>query len=186
MVLATVTARERGATDRLLEDVVARLGGDGVRVLGALRPNARQGGDADGYTHCESNLRLLPHGPVVRITQDLGAGSAACRMDAGALEEVVGIATARLDAEGADLVVLNKFGIREAEGHGFRTLIAEALARRVPVLIGLSDTHRAAFEHFADGMATALPPERDAVLAWCRKGLGTLETRLLAQQGNRP
>ncbi|MFX0541873.1 DUF2478 domain-containing protein [Roseovarius sp. S4756] len=156
---------ERGATDRLLDAVVSRLIDDGIRVAGALRALAQGGGNG----HCDSDLRLLPDGPVVRITQDLGAGSTACRMDAGALEAAVGLATAQLSAEGADLVVLNKFGLSEAEGRGFRALIAEALGRGVPVLIGVSDTHRAAFERFADGMATTLPPDEESVLAWCRE-----------------
>lgn len=164
MMLASVTAKGFGATDLLLEQVVAQLGCDGFSVLGALRVLGQTGENP----HCNSDLLLLPKGPVVRITQDLGAGSEACRMDAGALEEAVGLATARLKSEGADLVVLNKFGLRESEGHGFRTLIAAAVERRIPVLVGLSETHRPAFESFAGEMATALPPNVEAILAWCR------------------
>ncbi len=164
MALASVTSRERGETDRLLDAVATRLIDDGIRVAGALRPIAKGGGN----DQCDSDLRLLPDGPVVRITQNLGAGSTACRMDAGALEEAVGLATARLAAEGADLFVLNKFGLSEAEGRGFRGLIAEALGRGVPVLIGVSETHRAAFERFSDGMAEVLPPDEAAILVWCR------------------
>jgi hypothetical protein len=108
----------------------------------------------------------------MRITQHLGTESAACRMDAGAFEEAVGLVTSRLQAGDADLVVLNKFGLREAEGHGFRTVIAEALGRGVPVLTGVSDTHKAAFERFAEGTATHLEPREDAILAWCRSVVG--------------
>lgn len=168
MALASVTAIERGATDDLLNDIVARLSAEGVRVVGALR--ASQAGDVQ--QHCESALQLLPDGPVIRITQDLGSGSAACRMDAGALEDAAGLVATRLAADGADLVVLNKFGLSEAEGRGFRALIAEAMGRGIPVLTGLSDVHRAAFERFAGGMATTLSPEKDAVLDWCREAVG--------------
>lgn len=166
MGLAHVTAPGRGATDRLLADVAGRLAADGLRVLGALRP-------ADGPTgFCDSDLWLLPDGPRLRITQSLGAGSTACRMDAGALEAAVGHVAARLAADGADIVILNKFGLREADGHGFRALIAAALAQGVPVLIGVSDAHRAAFARFAGGMATALPPDADALLGWVRAVTG--------------
>ncbi|MDK3073630.1 DUF2478 domain-containing protein [Sedimentitalea sp. JM2-8] len=164
MRLATVSAEERGETDRLLEAVVAQLRKDGFKVLGALKATGQDGANI----HCNSDLWLLPDGPVVRIMQDLGTGSSACRMDAAALEDGVGLSAARLAAEGADLIVLNKFGLSEAEGRGFRTLIAEALGRGVPVLTGLTDTHRCAFERFADGMETALPPEEAAILNWCR------------------
>lgn len=168
MDLAGVTGQARGATDRLLAAVADQLSRDGVRLVGTLRPVAK----ADDAGHCDSDLWLLPEGPLVRITQDLGTGSAACRMDAGAFEEAVGLATSRLQAGGADLVLLNKFGLSEAEGRGFRTLIAEALGRDVPVLTGVSDTHRAAFERFAEGTATHLEPREDAILAWCRSVVG--------------
>lgn len=166
-MLASVMVPGRGATDALLGAVVDRLQADGVRIVGALRA----AGEPGGAGHCDSDLRLLPEGPVVRITQDLGAGSSACRMDAGALEDAVGQALTRLRNEGADLVVLNKFGLSEAEGRGFRALIAEALGRDIPVLTGLSDTHRPAFERYADGMAQALDPSERAVAGWCRAAI---------------
>ncbi|WP_099827500.1 DUF2478 domain-containing protein [Oceaniglobus indicus] len=168
MGIATVTSAERGATDRLFDAIVTRLSAEGVRIAGAVRPVIPD--VAPG--HCESDLLLLPDGPIVRITQDLGPGSTACRMDAGALEQAVGLATARLAEQGADLVVLNKFGLSEAEGRGFRGLIADALGQGVPVLIGLSDTHRAAFERFSEGLSRALPPDEMAIVDWFRATAG--------------
>lgn len=168
MAQASVTAGERGATDRLPGAVAGRLARDGIRLAGALRPVSR--GTARGI--CHSDLWLLPEGPLVRTTQELGAGSAACRMDVGAFEEAVGLAASRLQAGGTDLVLLNKFGLSEAEGRGFRSLIADALGRGLPVLTGVSDIHRPAFERFAEGLATRLPPEEDAILDWCRSVVG--------------
>lgn len=164
MRLAGVTGQRRGDTDRLLAAVAGRLARDDVRLVGALRAASPDAGSGS----CDCDLWLLPDGPRWRITQDLGPGATACRMDAGAFEEAVGLAMSRLQAGGADLVILNKFGLSEAEGRGFRALIADALGRDVPVLTGLSDTHRAAFERFAAGMATHLAPETDAILDWCR------------------
>lgn len=166
MQLAGVMAGERGATDRLLAGVAERLGLCGVRLVGALRPVARR----DGVS-CRSDLWLLPEGPLARITQELGAGSAACRMDAGAFEEAVGIVLARLQGGEADLVILNKFGLSEAEGRGFGAVIAEAMSLGVPVLTGLSAAHRAAFDRFAGGMETILAPSEAAVLDWCREAM---------------
>ena len=163
MLLASVSAQGRGETDRLLAAIVDRLRGKGVQMAGALRVL----GLGSGSGHCDSALLLLPDGPIIDITQNLGTGSAACRMDAGALELAVSNATERLETQHVDLVVLNKFGISEAEGRGFRTLIANALERDLPVLIGVSNVHRAAFDRFAGGVATALPVDEDAVLAWC-------------------
>lgn len=165
MYLAGVDASAAGGTDQLLTAVSARLQRDGFRLMGALRVhNPDQGAGS-----CETTMGLLPQGPDIRITQDLGTGSTACRMDAGAIEEVVGIATSRLREGVCDILMLNKFGLSEAEGRGFRSLIAEALGRDIPVLIGISETHRNAFEQFAEGMATILPPSEGEVVDWCRR-----------------
>lgn len=167
MFLAGVDASGTGETDRVLSSVVARLMADGTQVLGALRVrSSRQGHDA-----CDSTLKILPKGPDIQITQDLGACSSSCRMDAGAIEDAVGLATTRLLVGGAELVVINKFGLREAEGRGFRSLIAAALSRNVPVLVGVTETHRPAFLKFAGGMATILKPSEKQVLAWCRNSV---------------
>lgn len=168
MQLAGVTGQGRGETDRLLAAVAERLTQDGIRLVGALRLTSSTG----GFGSCDCDLWLLPNGPRWRITQDLGPGSTACRMDAGAFEQGVGLATSRLHSGRADLVMLNKFGLSEAEGRGFRALIADALGRGVPVLTGISETHRAAFEAFAEGMADHLAPEEEAILDWCRAVAG--------------
>ena len=60
-------------------------------------------------------------------------------------------------------------------------LISEALARGVPVLTGLSETHRAAFDRYADGMATILAPTEDAVMDWCNAAVATV-----AEEGASP
>ena len=151
MRLAGVTVGGRGGTDRLMDAVADRLTQDGVRLVGALRAASPDAGSGS----CDCDLWLLPNGPRWRITQDLGPGATACRMDAGAFEEAVGLAMSRLRAGRADLVILNKFGLSEAEGRG------------VPVLTGLSETHRAAFDRYADGMATILTPTEAAVMDWC-------------------
>jgi hypothetical protein len=61
MILASISPKDRGATDRILTNVVDRLDQEGVKVLGALRDF----GQSDEKQHCNSALRLLPDGPVV-------------------------------------------------------------------------------------------------------------------------
>ncbi|MCD9149060.1 DUF2478 domain-containing protein [Pseudophaeobacter flagellatus] len=173
MRLAGITGQTRGAAEVLLTAVAERLTNDGVRLVGALCPAIPDGGSG----HCNSDLWLLPRGPLMRITQDLGQGSTACRMDASAFEEAVGQITSRLQAGAVDLVLLNKFGLQEAEGRGLRPLIAEALDKGVPVLTGVPETHRASFAQFAGGMDTHLPPEEDAILAWCRRAIAPNATQ---------
>lgn len=176
MLLAGVDATGAGGTDQLLQAVSEHLAGKGIQLLGALRIR-----DPDPIgEYCETTLRLLPSGPDIRITQDLGAGSTACRMDAAAIEQVVGMATTRLSEQRCDIVLVNKFGVSEAEGRGFRSLIADALGRGIPVLTGISATHRPAFDRFSEGMARILPPTQSAVLDWCEQA--TEKTTRLGKQ----
>src|SRR3546814_12857392 len=74
---------------------------------------------------CDMDLRLLPDGPVVRISVDRGAEARGCRLDAGAVEQSVLWVAGTL--ESAELLVVNKFGKQEAEGKGLSGTIAEAL-----------------------------------------------------------
>lgn len=168
MDIACIPLTGQVPTDHLLNKVADRLADDGCRLVGALRVPAA---DTE-MGHCDNTLRLLPDGMSIRISQDLGAGSSACRLDAGALAEAAGVAETCLTEQGADLVMLNKFGLSEAEGRGFRALIAKAIESGVPVLIGLSDTHRAAFEDFTGAPANLLPADEEQVLSWCRDVAG--------------
>ncbi|HRK42016.1 MAG TPA: DUF2478 domain-containing protein [Gemmobacter sp.] len=158
MRLATMTLPGRGETDRLLASVAARLQGQGVALAGAVQFNVDCGDE------CEMEVQVLPDGPVIGISQSLGPGSQGCRLDAGALETAVAEVAARM--AGARLLIVNKFGKHEAEGRGFRALIAEALAAGVPVLLGVNAMNMQAFQEFAGDLAEpVLPDTLDAWLA---------------------
>jgi len=161
MTLACTMAPGRGDTDLILAGLAADLMARGLRLCGTVQINS---GRADAGP-CDMDVRVLPEGPVLRISQDLGPAARGCRLDPEALEAAVALVSARLDA-GADLLIVNKFGKHEAEGRGFRDVIAEAMARDVPVLVGLNGLNRAAFEDFAGGLATHLPPEPAALAQW--------------------
>ena len=74
---------------------------------------------------------------------------------------------------GADVLIVNKFGKHEAEGRGFRDVIAEALARDMPVLVGTNGLNRPAFDAFAGGLAVELAPAAAEIDAWIGRALAT-------------
>lgn len=150
MRLATLTLPGRGETDRLLAGLAARLLAQGVPLAGAVQFNVECGED------CEMEVQVLPDGPILGISQKLGPGSEGCRLDAGALEQAVAEVAARM--AGARLLIVNKFGKHEAEGRGFRSLIAEALASGLPVLLGVNQMNMHSFQAFAGDMAEPLTP----------------------------
>lgn len=155
----------RGAVDAVLAEVTERLEGQGLRLAGAVQSNRERPDRA----LCDMDLRVLPDGPEFRISQDLGNAAKGCRLDPSALEQAVAAASARL--AGAQLLIINKFGKHEAEGRGFRDLIAEALARDIPVLIGVNGLNLPAFTEFAGDLAEALPPDAVAVAGWLARHL---------------
>lgn len=164
MLIAAVIATGQGQLDAVLTDVAAGLMAEGMHLAGVVQTNCTR----PDRRNCDMDVRVLPDGPVIRISQDLGAQARGCRLDPAALEQAVAIVGPRLDA-GADLLILNKFGKHEADGRGFRDLIGEALARGIPVLTGVNALNRAAFEAFADGAAEVLPADPDAIRAWVRR-----------------
>lgn len=161
MKLAYTMAPGPGDTDLMLEKLAVALIEDGMGCCGTVQINS----DRPDAGPCDMDVRVLPEGPVIRISQDLGTGARGCRLDPDALETAVALVAARL-SPGVDLLILNKFGKHEAEGRGFRDVIAEAMAMDVPVLVGLNALNRQAFETFAGGVAVAVPPDADSLRAW--------------------
>ena len=147
--------------DLVLHGFAHALMGQGVRVAGIVQTNS----DCGPGKPCDMDVEVLPDGPVIRISQSLGPGARGCRLDPSALELAVAAAEARL-SEGCDLVIVNKFGKHEAEGRGFRTLIAEALSRDVPVLVGANRLNAPHLDAFSGGVAEALNPEFAQILDW--------------------
>ena len=92
------------------------------------------------------------------------AGARGCRLDGGALEAAVAEVAQRL--EGAAVLVVNKFGKQEASGRGLVPVIAEAVGRGLPVLVGVNGLNLPAFLAFTDGQAVALPADPAAIAAW--------------------
>ncbi len=111
------------------------------------------------------DVKVLPDGPVFRVSQNLGRASKGCRLDPSALEAAVGLVGSEFEA-GADVMIINKFGKHEAEGRGFRSVIAEALSNGTPVIVGLNNFNKDAFHEFTGGYAVELKPDSTTILEW--------------------
>lgn len=161
MNIAYTMAPGRGDTDDLLLQLSDRLKALGWRLGGTVQINTER--DYDGP--CDMDIKVLPDGPILRISQNLGRNSRGCRLDASALETSVGLVEERLKI-GLDGLIINKFGKQEAEGRGFRNAIATALALDLPVLVGLNQLNTQAFEDYTAGCAQALAPNLEDLERW--------------------
>mgnify|MGYP005813722821 FL=1 len=161
MALAFVKTIERGLTDRLLWEFADRLQQRGYKLAGVVQTNS----DRPGSRHCDMDVRVLPDGPVIRINQVLGEDSHGCRLDPVALEEAVGLVEVGLE-RCPDLLIINKFGKHEAEGRGFRPLIADALSRGIPVLLGVNALNQDAFEDYSSGYVEEIAADAEGLIVW--------------------
>ena len=169
MTLGYVSLSGRGANDAFLARIAAALRDNGIRLCGTVQSNVERPGRA----RCDMDIVVLPDGPVLRISEDRGDLARGCRLDAGALEDAVIGVTAALPH--AQMMIVNKFGKQECEGRGLAPLIAEALSRDIPVLLGVNGLNLPAFRDFAGGLETALPAGEAQVLDWCRTVLNRVE-----------
>lgn len=160
MKIAYTMAPGKGDIDLLLYRAAQRLRDQGIRCSGTVQINTDR---VDGP--CDMDVQVLPDGPILRISQNLGAASKGCRLDPSALEMAVGQVSASLD-EGADVLVVNKFGKHEADGRGFRDVIAKAIAGDIPVIVGVNALNLAAFEAFVGPEAEQLEPSPTAISDW--------------------
>lgn len=165
MKIGYVMSPGRGDLDLVLKRFAGHLMAHGVDVVGVVQTNT----DCGDETACDMDVEVLPEGPVLRISQDLGPGSRGCRLDPDALEQAVGLVAGRIGPE-TRLLIVNKFGKQEAEGRGFREVIGAALADGIPVLVGLNGLNKPAFEAYAGEMGEPVAPDLAALEDWFRAG----------------
>lgn len=131
----------------LLSAMAASLTARGVALAGVLE-HANDAPDGP----CDVRLEVMGSSGAIDLSANRGRGARGCRLDVDALMRAVQMTQAALEA-GAGILIVNKFGKMEAEGGGFRSVIGDAVARGVPVVIGVPARNLDAFRAFADGMA---------------------------------
>ncbi|KAB7610178.1 DUF2478 domain-containing protein [Amylibacter sp. SFDW26] len=150
--------------DLILAEVATKLKSDGFKLCGVVQVNT----DREDCHRCDMDVQVLPDGPVIRISQSLGKDAKGCRLDPDALERAVMEVTDRLSTD-TDVLILNKFGKHEADGRGFRDLIAKAVDLDVIVVTGVNAMNQDAFLTFSGDMAMLLPPDPKAMVKWVRE-----------------
>ncbi len=160
--LAAVVYQAGFPIDTFLAAIARRLAADGVRLGGVVQENAGAKSSCAAMTLVDLTSRGR-----FQISQELGSAAAGCRLDPRGLAEAETPLTAMLSAD-PDLIILNKFGKAEAEGRGLRGILVRAIEREIPILTAVRPPYLEAWERFHGGLAITLPPDPEAVHAWCR------------------
>jgi hypothetical protein len=159
-LVAIVYANEnypRSIFTRIVDDCRGR----GLSMAGVLQHPAC----TDAAGHCDVVLEDLSTGRRTDLFEDRGPGAQGCRLDVAALAEVNGNVARSLAADPA-LLVLNKFGKVEAEGGGLLDLVAIAVDRGIPVVIGVPIRNLEAWRRFAGGMSVEFTSDPTEVMGW--------------------
>jgi hypothetical protein len=156
--LAALVYEQHQDPDRILHEFADDLNQGGYRAVGLVQL---------GH-HCfdASLSAMLVHtGEKLQLFQSLGSCSTGCRLDVGQLL-AAGQRIAREIEEGADLLIVNRFGRQEREGRGLSYLVERALSADIPVVIAVPGHRFAHWIKFAGGMSVKLRCDRAALHAW--------------------
>jgi hypothetical protein len=153
--------------DAILRDFAADLNAHGYRAVGMVQT----GQCADSSL----SAALLHNFEKLSLAQDFDPGAPGCRLDIKRLQNA-GKQIAQALGQGADIVIINRFGKRERDGKGLTYLIDRAFEADLPVVIAVSREHFAEWIKFAEGMTVKLTCDRHALDAWWH-GVSTRSSR---------
>jgi len=157
--LAALVYERHQDPDRILREFAADLNRRGNRAVGLVQL---------GH-HCTDAPKLsavLIHtGEELQLFQNLGTCATGCRLDVGQLLDAGSQVASAID-QGADLVIVNRFGRQEREGKGLSYLVERALSADIPVVIAVPSHRFADWIKFADGMSVKLRCDREVLDAW--------------------
>jgi len=161
--VAAIVYADEAFPDATFQTLVQCCRALGLTLAGVLQHQAFDGGDR----RCDVVLQDLATGYRTALFENRGTGARGCRLDEAALAE----ASARIEGSlehAPQLLILNKFGKVECEGGGLRDLIASAIDRGIPVVIGVPKRNIDAWRSFAGELAVELEDDADEVDRWLR------------------
>ena len=146
------------------ERIVENCRWRGLRLAGVLQHPVC----SDAAGHCDVALEELTTGLRTDLFEDRGPGASGCRLDVAALAEVNAQVARSLDND-PELLILNKFGKVEAEGRGLLDLVAIAVDRSIPVVIGVPIRNLEAWRNFAGGMSVEFSSDPFEIMDWLNR-----------------
>ena len=124
MQIAYLKSADGVDVNATLAELAARLIDQGLQVVGTTQTNT-----ARTDTHkCDMDVRVLPDGEIIRISQNLGPKSRGCQLDPDALEQAVAATLTRL--EKADLLIINKTDLAPYVGASLDVMERDATRMR--------------------------------------------------------
>ena len=155
--LAAIVYDGDARPDELLSAFAAQIVARGYKPAGLIQTNGCDTGAL--------SVQLLPAAEPMLIGESRGPGARGCILDVGRLLDV-GMRVSEALKNGADLLIVNRFGKQEAEGKGLLFLIEEAIARDIPVVIAVARSRWDTWLSFSQGMSVLVPSDLNALVKW--------------------
>ncbi len=159
--IAALVYKPTDHIEPILLEAARTLAARGVRLGGVLQHDIASATPDP----CGMELEDLASGERFALSQELGSGSEACRLDPASLAYAAMAVRAALES-GVDLVVINKFGAQEAVGSGLRHEMGLAAVSGVPVLTAVGERFLPEWQQFTGNASTLLEPSAQAILDW--------------------
>jgi len=144
----------------VLVEVTRALQAQGVALVGAIQH------DLGPKETCGMELEVLPAGRRLPMSQDLGPGSNACRLDPAAMAEASALVRSTIDGGTPALAIFNKFGAQEVAGEGLRDEMVATVMAGIPMITAVAERFVEDWTAFTGGEANLLPCTVDDALAW--------------------
>ncbi|GKQ52046.1 DUF2478 domain-containing protein [Bradyrhizobium sp. Ce-3] len=160
--LAALVYDDNDDPDAILRDFAVELKAQGTRVVGMVQTGQCADSSLSAVLVHSGETLLLAQPPAPSATS---SGATGCKLDLSRLQ-AAGARVADALADGADLVIINRFGKRERDGKGLGFVIERALDADIPVVIAVSRSSFADWITFAGGMSVKLACDRHALEAW--------------------
>jgi hypothetical protein len=162
--LAAIVYANDEYPDAIFKWIVSECRSRNLVLSGVLQHPVCEGSDR----RCDVLLEDLASGYRTPLFDDRGAGARGCRLDVAALIDASMKVERSLD-NGPALLVLNKFGKVEADGGGMCGLMAKALERGIPAIIGVPARNLDAWRNFAGEFSAELSENADEIRKWLRE-----------------
>lgn len=136
----------------------------GVRIDGLVNKCTDEG------HHVSEVIQAIGDASEYVILQCLGKESHGCKLNPAALAESSIVLRDAIDQR-VDILVINKFGIAEAEGRGLLDEYTRAITEQIPVVSLVHRKYLPAWQNFTAELGEELPVNVDAVINWIQSRL---------------
>jgi Protein of unknown function (DUF2478) len=158
--LGVLQTQKNDGSEKLLSDFAHNLIQNGWNVGGLVQHTSR-------YPSGSNLMELVDIRTQERfvISQPLAAASQNCCLDPGGLCTSSAVLRREIEA-GADLLIINKFAVAEAEGKGLLQELFMAIEREIPILTSVSNRYKDDWDRLTGGYGEPIAPTAQAIQAW--------------------